>query len=91
MEINAHLQAVSDYLIFYADPRFRRRAIVARANRISLFLVNRLLDLHQLTFSEKLTELSTNYRTETRADYEIAGENVTSLWHKFLGRILSQS
>ena len=84
-EIKNHFQEVLDYLVFYPDPRFRRRSIVARGNRISLFLINKLLDTQKLGFAAELNRLSTTYRTQTNSDYEIAGECIKELWHKYLG------
>ena len=84
-EVDSHLLKVQDYLVFYPDPRYRRRPIVARDDRISLFLINKLPEIKILTFNEALHDLSSNYRVETRGDYEITCEYVQKLWDNFLG------
>ena len=85
-KIESQLKQVLDYLVFYPDPRYRRRAIIARIKlRISLFLINKLQEIKNLKFCKELQKLSSNYRIETRSDYKIACDAVQGLWNEYLG------
>lgn len=73
-------------LIYYGDPIFRRREIANRDHRnISLLLVDRLLELHNLSYRDHLITLadsahSSSYRKATKDDYDIAFDMIQLLW-----------
>ena len=70
------------YLVYYGDPRFRRRAITSRQDMpdLSLTLINKLQEIKNLQYREVLVDLAMEYRDECRDDPEIALQTIQSLW-----------
>ena len=70
------------YLVYYADPQFRRRAIRGRHDTpdLSLILMNKLQEIKHLQYHEVLVQLAMNYRNENRDDPEIALQTIQGLW-----------
>ena len=74
------------YLVYYGDPRFRRRSITSRQDTpdLSLTLINRLQGIKDLKYGAVLVDLATKYRDECRDDPEIALQTIQSLWESQL-------
>jgi len=74
------------YFVYYPQSIFKRRAITGKAEeKMSYALVDKLLELKNIIYRDKLIELSSNYRREARDDYEIAQSYIGDLWDKYLG------
>lgn len=74
------------YFVYYPKSVFKRRAITGKAEeKMSYALVDKLLELKNIIYRDKLIELSSNYRREARDDYEIAQSYIGDLWDKYLG------
>jgi len=76
-------------LVYYPNPIYTRRAIIRRSEedkeRISLILIDRLSELKNINYKDKLIKLSLEYRNEKRDDYEIAHRYIGDLWKNRLG------
>ena len=72
-------------LVYYGDPRFQRREITSRSTQdISMTLIDELEHLENLQYRDELLSLSKRYRTEARADYQVALDTIQSLWQSHL-------
>lgn len=81
-----HLRNCLHYFVYYPKAVFKRRAITGKAEeKMSYALVDKLLELKNIIYSDKLIELSSKYRREARDDYEIAENYIKILWDKYLG------
>ncbi len=75
------LENYLDYLVYYAAPEYKRRAIIGRTEGdISLVLMDELAKLKNIAFKEELKNLASGYRQEDRDDYRIALETIKKLW-----------
>lgn len=76
-------------LVYYPNPIYTRRAIIRRSEedkeRINLILIDRLSELKNINYKDKLIKLSLEYRNEKRDDYEIAHRYIGDLWKNRLG------
>jgi len=73
-------------LVYYPDPLYKRRAIIGRMpEMISYVLIDKLLELKKLEYSNKLKKLANEYRNESRDDYDIALKYIGDLWKERLG------
>lgn len=69
------------YLVYYPAPTYKRRAITGRTEGdISFILIDKLRELRNITYKDKLIKLASEYRQEDRDDYKIALETITELW-----------
>ena len=85
-KLEYHLRNCLNYFVYYPNSVFKKRAITGKAEeKMSFALVDKLLELKNIIYSEKLIELSSNIRRESRDDYEIAESYITILWDKYLG------
>ena len=85
-KLEYHLNNCLQYFVYYPHPIFKRRAITGKLKeRMSFVLIDKLLNLKNITYRKVLIDLSKNYRNEYRDDYEIAEYYITELWKKYLG------
>lgn len=72
------------YLVFYGEPRFTRRAITEREEDLSFFLsmllTNRLEGLQHVSYAEQLRTFTREYRYESTNDHQIAYKLIQKLW-----------
>lgn len=72
-------------LVYYPEPFYKRRAIIGRMTEmISYVLIDKLLELKNISYSNKLIDLAHEYRKETRNDYNIALFRIRELWKERL-------
>jgi hypothetical protein len=85
-KLEFHLRNCLHYFIYYPTPVFKRRSITGKAReRMSLVLIDKLVDLKNIQYKDELIRLSNCYRQESQSDLEIAGEYITELWNRYLG------
>ena len=70
------------YLVYYAYPRYQRRAIVSREDMpdISITLINSLHGIDRLEYRATLTKLAADYMYAYQDDPDIALQTIQSLW-----------
>ena len=79
--IGDYMENYSHYLIYYPAPDYKRRAITGRTvSNISFILIDKLSELKNVTYKEKLKKLAFEYRQEARDDYKIALDTTKNLW-----------
>lgn len=67
--------------VYYGDSVFRRREIIGRnVQDLSLLLIDKLQEVNNIQYHDKLIGLANDYRKEAREDYQIALETIQSLW-----------
>ena len=76
-----HLRNCLHYFVYYPKSVFKRRAIMGRTEgNISLLLIDKLCELKNIAHKKILIKLASEYRRETRDDYQIALETIKDLW-----------
>lgn len=87
--IAGHQKEYIQYLVFYGEPRFLRRAITVREEDIGLFLnmrlINKLENIQNIVYAKRLTDFVRNYRYESENDHQIAFRVINDLWKKRFG------
>lgn len=69
------------YLVYYGAPRFQRREITKRETQdLSLILINKMLDIKRLHYSDILNSFAGNYRKADMSDYDLALRTIKQLW-----------
>ena len=85
-KLEYHLRNCLHYFVYYPKSVFKKRAILGEAEEKMRFsFIDKLLELKNIIYRDKLIELSSNYRREARDDYEIAESYIGDLWDKYLG------
>lgn len=85
-EIEKHLEDSLHYLVSYAVPTYRRRAIIRKKpGKISGFLIDRLQDLEHIRYKATLEKLASNYRDGILDDYDTVLLYTNILWKERLG------
>lgn len=80
-KLEYYLMKFLHYFVYYPEPVYKRRAITGRMEgNISFILIDKLGELENIAYKDKLIELSSKYRQEARDDYEIALETIKELW-----------
>lgn len=81
-----HVENCLHYLVYYPDPIYRRREIIGRTDgNLSWVLINKLCELEHIKQKETLREFATEYRGDTREDYDIALAVIKKLWNDCIG------
>lgn len=81
-----HFENILHFLVYYPDPKYQRRALIEKKpGKISQILIDKLPELKNIQYSNLLKKLSSNYREETRHDYDIVLDKVNELWKNRLG------
>ncbi len=76
-----YLRNFLHFFVYYPKPGYKRRAITGRTEGdISFILIDKLCELRNITYKDKLIKLASEYRQEDRDDYKIALETITELW-----------
>jgi len=76
-----HLRNCLHYFVYYPEPVFKRRAIIGRTEgNISFVLIDKLCELKNIAYKKILIKLASEYRQETRDDYQIALDTIKKLW-----------
>lgn len=81
MRLEYYLRNCLHYFVYYPKPDFKRRAITGRMEGdISFRLIDKLCELENVAYRNKLMKVGSEYRRETRDDYQIALETIKELW-----------
>lgn len=84
--IEYYLRNFLHYFVYYPEPVYKRRAITGRMEgNIGFALIDKLGELENIAYKDKLIKLSSKYRQETRDDYEIALDTIKELWLEVSG------
>lgn len=77
------------YLVYYPKPIYTRRNLIKREEEfenISMRLIEKMLELKSIKYSDQLKELAKDYQLkECRDDYELAMDTVKTLWKAEIG------
>lgn len=85
-KLEYHLRNCLHYFVYYPESVFKRRAIIGRTEgNISFVLIDKLCELKNVTYKKILLKLASEYRQETREDYQIALDTIKELWSKVGG------
>jgi hypothetical protein len=84
--VGNYLENYLHYLVYYPAPVYGRRAITGRTvGDLSFILIDKLLELKNVTYKEELKKLASDYRQEARDDYQIALDTIKKLWVEVSG------
>ena len=88
-KLEYHLRNFLHYFVYYPEPEFKRRSISSRPvknkENISFVLIDKLLELKNISYRETLIELANTYRKKALNDYEIAELCIKDLWKNYIG------
>jgi len=85
-KLEYYLRNCLHYFVYYPEPVFKRREITGKAEeKMSIVLIDKLLELKNIIYKDELKELASYYRRESRDDCEIAENCITDLWERYLG------
>ncbi len=81
-ELDLHIEKTNNYLIYYPEPEYKRREIIGRTEgrNISLTLIDKLVEIENLSYKKDLQKLAAEYRTRIEDDYDIALDLIKNLW-----------
>jgi len=73
------------YLVFYPEPIFTKSDISSRdeTKRISTELVNKNIDLNNISYRSIITEFSNKYYKKTESDYDTARMYIKRIWDEY--------
>ena len=87
--ISDHQEEYIQYLVFYGEPIFTRRAITEREDDLSRFLsillINKLESVQNIAYTQQLNELASEYSYKSSNDHQIAFKVINDLWKKQFG------
>lgn len=79
--VGGYLEDYLHYLVYYPVPQYKRSSIIEKKpGQISRILIDKLQDLKNIQYADKLKELASKYRNKIGDDADIALDYTSELW-----------